>query len=52
MNLSGSKSSFGNNDGSPVLDIIGKNDIDEIGENNIEFNKLIGERLLDLREKF
>ena len=52
MNLSGSKSSFGNNDGSPVLDIIGKNEIDEIGENNIEFNKLIGERLLDLRENF
>ena len=50
MNLSGSNSSF-NNDVSP-LDIIGENDIDELGENNIDFNKLIGERLLDLRENF
>ena len=48
----GSNSSFGNNDVSPILDTIGENDIDELGENNIDFNKLIEERLLDLRENF
>lgn len=40
MNLSGSNSSFGNNDVSPILDIIGENDIDELGENNVDFNKI------------
>ena len=48
-----SNSSFGNNDVSPVLDdTIGEKDIDELGENNIDFNKLIEERLLNLRENF
>ena len=50
MNLSGSNSFFGNNDVSPILDIIGENSIDKLVENNTEFNKSIGERLLDLRE--
>ena len=49
MNLSGSNSSFGNNDVAPVLDIIGENDVDELGVNSIDFNKSIGERLLDLK---
>ena len=40
MNLSGSNSSFGNNNVSLILDIISENDIDELGENNLDFNKI------------
>ena len=41
MNLSGSNSSFGNNDVCPTLDITGENDINELGENNVDFNKIL-----------
>ena len=40
MKLSGSNSSFRNNNVSLILDIIGENDIDELGENNVDFNKV------------
>ena len=52
----GSNCSFDNNNVSPILDIIGENDIDELVENNADCNKLIGkscwflEKILTLQQ--